>query len=260
MQVGILWAFERQDAIRTVRETALQRYQTKKSPKARETLEAATEVLTAIEASLNTSLGEHEYSPGDAEFTGKAWRYLGSEKTKKYLEKLGAPMPWFTTCVTMVGPVAEAAGVDLKKWGALDMFGKRTQERFTASEAWVPAEKKVQPEPGDILISVTYLKDNKGVMQKELSKAVFQHVSVLVERVTVNADGTEKWVTADGGKGSSHKGEDKTGRTNRRYNPATQQFIPESYSKLEEAAEGGRYLLGFWSLPRLPMRTAANKK
>jgi hypothetical protein len=265
MKVGMVWAFDRQDAIRRVKETALQKYQATKSQQAKATLEAATEVLTAIEASLNKPLESMNYSPGYAEtgygeFAEQAWRYLGSEKTKKHLEKLGAPLPWFTTCVTIVAPIAEAAGVDMKKWGALDMFHKRTQERFKASEAWVPADKKEQPKPGDILIFVSYLKDTKGVMQKELSKAVFQHVAVLVEPVAKNEDGTEKWVTADGGKGSSHKGEDKTGYTTRRYNPATQQFIPESHTNLQEAAEGGRYLLGFWSLPRLPMRTTDAKK
>ena len=67
-------------------------------------------------------------------------------------------------------------------------------------------------------------------------------------------------MTADGGKGSSHKGEDKTGTTERRYNPATQQFITGAQTNLQEAAEGGRYLLGFWNIVRLPQRPDAHAK
>jgi hypothetical protein len=118
----------------------------------------------------------------------------------------------------------------------------------------VPAEKKVQPKPGDILIFVTYQKGPKGDIKKGIDKAFFQHVALLIEPVTQNSDGTERWVTADGGKGSSHKGEDKTGTTERRYNPSTLQFITGTQTNLQEAAEGGRYLLGFWSITRLPMR------
>ncbi len=255
---GMLWAFENQDALQKIKEEATSRYQKTKSAKNRELAEAAHGLLTAVAASLNAPLGEHQYSPADADFADTAWRvHLDSETTKKYLEKVGFPVAWFTTCVTLVGPVAEAAGVDTKQWGPLDMFDKRRRERFTeaqASQAWVPAEKKVQPKPGDILISVTYQKDNKGVVQKELSKATFQHVAILVEPVTTNTDGTERWVTADGGKGSSHAGEDKTGLTIRRYNPETQQFITGAHSNLKEAAEGGRHLLGFWDIARLPRR------
>ena len=261
MKAGIVWAFEQQDAIQKIKREAETKYNKTKSQKAREVAEAATEVLTAVEASMNTSLEEHQYSPGDAEFSDTAWRYLGSEKTKKHLEKLGFPLPWFTTCVTMVNPVAQAAGVDTKKWGALEMFDKKKKDRFKEAQesgAWVPAEKKEQPKPGDILIFVTYQKD-KGVVQKEIDKAFFQHVAILVEPVTANEDGTERWVTADGGKGSSHAGEDKTGLTVRSYNPVTQQFVTGKQSNLNEAAEGGRYLLGFWSITRLPRAEEAAK-
>jgi Domain of unknown function (DUF4157) len=254
MKAGIVWALGQQDSIQKIKREAEAKYQKTKSPQAREVAEAATEVLTAVEASIGTPLGELQYSPGNAEFPDTAWRYLGSEKTKKHLEKLGFPLTWFTTCVTMVKPVAEAAGVDTKKWGTLDMFDKKKKDRFKEAQesgAWVPAEKKEQPKPGDILISVTYQKE-KGVVQKEIGKAFFQHVAILVKPVTPNEDGTERWVTADGGKGSSHAGEDKTGLTERRYNPVTQQFVTGRQSNLQEAAEGGRYLLGFWSIIRLP--------
>ena len=253
---GLLWAFENQDALQKIKEEALRRYTKTKSDQAREVAEAADGLLTAVGSSLNAPLSERQYSPADADFAETAWRYPDSEKSKKYLEKVGFPLAWFTTCVTLVNPVAEAAGVDIKKWSPLDMFFKNRQERFKeaqSSHAWVPAEKKEQPKPGDILIFVTYQKD-KGVPQKEISKATFQHVAILVEPVTTNTDGTERWVTADGGKGSSHAGEDKTGITIRRYNPVTQQFITEKQTNLQEAAEGGRYLLGFWSMARLPRR------
>jgi hypothetical protein len=256
---GMLWAFNHQEALQERKEKALIRYSKTKSAKAREEAEAADGLLTAVSTSLNKSLDEQQYSPATGDFAGDAWRYLGSEKSKKYLEKVGFPLAWFTTCVTLVNPVAQAAGVDTKKWGPLDMFDKRRQERFNEAQkasAWVPAESKKQPEPGDILITVSYRKE-KGVVSKEISKATFQHVAILVEPVTTNPDGSERWVTADGGKGSSHKGEDKTGTTIRRYNPVTQQFITENQTNLQEAAEGGRYLLGFWSIIRLPMQADA---
>jgi hypothetical protein len=258
LMLGMVWVYEHREQIETVQATALQRYKDKKSPKARETLEAASELLTAVEVSTGKVRDDLQYSQGDSEFAKEAWRYLGSEKSKKFLEKMGAPIPWFTTCVTMVDPVAKAAGVDTSKWGALEMFQKKTLARFKASEAWVPAEKKEQPQPGDILIFVTYLstysqEEKKNVTRKELGSAVFQHVGILVQKVTTNEDGTETWVTADGGKGSAHHGQDKTGLTTRRYNPQTQQFLKPEQTNIQEAAEGGRYLLGFWSLPRLPM-------
>ena len=261
---GMVWVYENQDAILKIKEEALSRYNKKKSPKALEMVEAADSLLTGIATSLNKSPAEQQQqSLGDASFAEDAWKYLGSEKSKKYLEKVGFPLAWFTTCVTLVNPVAEAAGVDTKKWGPLDMFDKRRQERFKEaqqSQAWVPAEKQEQPKPGDIIISVTYQKDQKGVVQKEISKATFQHVGILVEPVAKNPDGTERWVTADGGKGLSHKGEDKTGTTERRYNPNTQQFITGTQTNLQEAAEGGRYLLGFWSIIRLPKRAETPDK
>jgi hypothetical protein len=45
-----------------------------------------------------------------------------------------------------------------------------------------------------------------------------------------------------------------SGTTERRDNPLTEQFIPSNQTNLQEAAEGGRYLLGFWSMTRLPRR------
>ena len=256
MKAGILWAMDNKEKIQAIQAEAERKYKEKKSPKARETAEAASELLTAIGAAGNVSIDEMNYTPNNPYLTEDAWKYLGSEKTKKYLEKVGAPIPWFTTCVTMVDPVAKAVGVDTSKWGALDMFHKK--DRFNSSIAWVPASWKQRPKPGDILIFVSYLTtysqdEKKNVMRKELGTAVFQHVSVLYEEVTDNGDGTEKWVTADGGKGSSHQGQDLTGLTTRRYNPLIQQFVPDKYTNLQEAAFGGRYLLGFWDLTRLPM-------
>ncbi len=254
---GMVWAFENKDALEKIKEEALSRHKKSKSPKELEVAEAADGLLTGLATSLNQPLGEQQHNLADTDSAKNAWKYLGSEKSKKYLEKVGFPLGWFTTCVTLVNPAAEAAGVDTKKWSPLDMFDKRRRERFKEaqeSQAWVPAEKKEQPKPGDILIFVTFQKGQKGIVQKEISKATFQHVAILIEPVTKNPDGTERWVTADGGKGISHKGEDKTGTTDRRYNPTTQQFITGTQTNLQEAAEGGRYLLGFWSITRLPMR------
>jgi hypothetical protein len=146
----------------------------------------------------------------------------------------------------------------------MDMFDKRRKERFErlqASGGWVPADRKVDPKPGDIIMFVSYMKDSKGKPQMEVSKAFFQHVAILVEPVRDyvdrhgNTDGTQRWVTADGGKGLSHAGQDRTGLTYRRYNPKTQQFITDNQTNLSEAAEGGRYLLGFWDITRLPKVT-----
>lgn len=256
---GMLWVYENQEKVQKIRDDAVTRYQQKKSEQNRLMAEAADAVLTAVTSTVGAPLAEQQQSQDTAEFADKAWRYLGSETSKKYLEKVGFPLAWFTTCLTLPKPVAEAAGVDTTQWGPMDMFDKRKgkQERFKEaqeSQAWVPADKGQQPKPGDVIMFVTYLKDPWGKVQKDLSKAVFQHVSILVLPVSVNADGTERWVTADGGKGSSHQGQDKTGTTERRYNPKTQQFIPNSQTNLQEAAEGGRYLLGFWDIARLPMR------
>ncbi|WP_295386940.1 DUF4157 domain-containing protein [uncultured Thiodictyon sp.] len=214
-------------------------------------LAAGTELLAGLDATPTPGAEEQNVSGGASEM---AWRYLGSEKTKKSLETLGISIPWFTTCVTVPPAVAKAAGVDLKKWGPLDVLDKTKAARFKqldGQNAWIPAEHKQRPEPGDILVMVSYPMV-KGEPQKDISKATFQHIAVLLEPVTENADGTENWITADGGKGASHKGEDKTGMTNRRYDPATQQFVRQASTKTYEASEGGRFLLGFWSLPRLP--------
>jgi hypothetical protein len=255
---GMLWAYENKDALQQIKEEGMKRYQKTKDRKALETAEAANDLEMALATSLNKPVSSQQHNLADTEAAENAWKHhLGSEKTKKDLEKVGFPLAWFTTCVTIVNPSAEAAGVDTRKWSPLDMFDKRRKERFKEaqeSQAWVPAEKKEQPKPGDILIFVTYQKGPKGDIKKGIDKAFFQHVAILIEPVTQNSDGTERWVTADGGKGSSHKGEDKTGTTERRYNPSTLQFITGTQTNLQEAAEGGRYLLGFWSITRLPMR------
>jgi hypothetical protein len=257
LTAGMEWAYEHQEQLKKLKEEAMSRHKKSKSPGDLKTAEAAGDLLGSLGSSLGKPVGDLQVSLPNGSAAEAAWKALGSEKAKKSLEKVGFPLAWFTTCVTLINPVAEAAGVDTKKWSSLEMFDKRKKERFQEaqeSKAWVPAESKVQPKPGDIIIFVTYQKGQKGAVEKSISKAFFQHVAVLIEPVTKNEDGTERWVTADGGKGSSHKGEDKTGTTERRYNPATQQFITGTQTNLQEAAEGGRYLLGFWNITRLPMR------
>ena len=158
---------------------------------------------------------------------------------------------------------AKAAGVDTSRWGPLDMFGNK--ERFKQLDgrcAWVPGEvctgtpeHNTRPQPGDILIMVSYPKIIKEV-QRDMSRAMFQHIAILIEPVKASAaqPDTETWITADGGKGDSHAGEDKTGRTERCYDPSRQQFMDCRSTKAYEAAEGGRYLLGFWRIAQLPRR------
>jgi hypothetical protein len=263
LTAGMEWAYEHKDQLQKVKDKALARNKKTKSPDALKTAEAADGLLKGLGGSLGKPIGDLQVSLPDESVGETAWKSLGSENAKKYLEKVGFPLGWFTTCVTLINPTAEAAGADTKKWGPLDMFDKRRKERFKEaqeSKAWVPAENKVQPKPGDIIIFVSYQKGPKGVVEKDIGKASFQHVSILIEPVSKNPDGTERWVTADGGKGSSHKGEDKTGTTERRYNPATQQFITGAQTNLQEAAEGGRYLLGFWNIVRLPQRPDAHAK
>lgn len=251
---GMVWAYENKDKLLKIKAEALSRFAAKKNPKDKETADAADALLSSLSASVKKPLAEQESSLENTDAAEEAWKSIGSEKTKKSLQKVGFPIAWFTTCVTLVNPVAEAAGVDTKKWGPLEMFDKKKKVQFEQNtEAWVPAERKQQPKPGDIIMFVTYPKgQKKGEVQREMSKAFFEHVGILIEPVTANEDKTEKWVTADGGKGFSHRGEDKTGTTVRRYNPTMLQFIPESQTNLQEAAEGGRYLLGFWDITKLP--------
>jgi len=226
--------------------------------------EAGNDVIAALDAyASSVAVDEKTASGGPFEL---AWRSLGSEKAKKHFETLGIPIPWFTTCVTLPAPVVKAAGVDMSKWGPLDMFANK--ERFKQLEgrnAWIPAEFRTSPEPGDILVFVTYPM-TKGEPQKGIATATFQHVAVLLEPVAKVADAAvpdmELWKTADGGKGLSHEGQDKTATTERYYIPSKGEFVrgPKSAN---EAALGGRYLLGFWSLPRLPRldeKTETDKK
>jgi hypothetical protein len=229
-----------------------------KGPQARAIYNAARGLLAGLEHVLGTIPDEADHSLGRAELD-QVVKELGTANTKKYVEALGFPLSWYTTCVNLIGPTVTAGGVDIGKWSPLDMWVPKKKEQFAKLEktgAWVPASSGETPEPGDLLIFVNYLKKDRSGPVKEIATASFQHIAILIEPVSNNEDGTQRWVTADGGKGISTKGEDKTGTTVRRFNPKTEQFVPEGAVNLNEAAQGGRYLLGFWRVTRLPRAEA----
>lgn len=145
----------------------------------------------------------------------------------------GGKGSYYTTCVETATKILSEYGIDTSIFGYLmspvfedpkadskprdaPIF-KYLQE--CGAWVWAAGEENFMPKQGDVFLTGTYM-DVVNAKKKTYGMWTFQHVGI-VAAVSPNPDGTLTVLSQDGGKGMAALGEDKTGYTQRTYDPKT---------------------------------------